>query len=55
MADKTGAPDAIVKLTFEISKKIFPAPSTFTLAIVVVTFGTVIVTEPLFGNPDKRV
>ena len=51
----TALPAAIVKFTFEISKNIFPAPSTFTLAVVVRVPGTVIVAEPLFGTFEASV
>ena len=44
----------IVKLVLLISKKIFPTASTFTLAVVVEIFGTVIVWLPSFGVDDNN-
>src|SRR5690349_24271590 len=39
----------MVKLAFEISKKIFPTASTFILAVVVGVFGIVSTSLPSFG------
>src|SRR5438477_8059241 len=40
----------IVKFASEISKKMLPTASTFTRAVVVAMFGTVMLAEPLFGT-----
>src|SRR5882757_6324020 len=42
----------VVKLVFEISKKIFPVACTLIRAVLLVTFGTVIVSVPSFGVAD---
>ena len=42
-------PEVMVKFALEISKKIFPTDSIFTLAVVVGVFGTVITSEPSFA------
>ena len=42
-------PDPIVKLVFEISKKIFPMASTFILAVVVGVLGIVTTSLPSLG------
>lgn len=55
IAVNTLLPAAIVKLTFEISKNIFPAPSTFTLAVDVNVPGTVMFADPVFGTLEARV
>lgn len=44
-----GEPNVMVKLLFEISKKILPTDSTFILAVVVGTFGIVTDCEPSLG------
>src|ERR1043166_1260487 len=49
MAVITGLAACIVKFTFDISKKIFPTASTFTLAVVVGEFGTVMFSDPSLG------
>jgi hypothetical protein len=42
-------PAVMVKLAFEISKKIFPTASTFILAVVVAVFGMTNASVPSFG------
>lgn len=44
-----GPPATIVKLTFEISKKMFPTASTLIRAVVVGLFGIATDSEPSFG------
>ena len=46
---KSGSVPEIVKLVFEISKKIFPTASTFILAVVEGVLGMVTVSEPSFA------
>lgn len=48
-------PELMVKLALDISKKMLPAASTFTLAVVVGLLGTVIFCEPSLGVPEARV
>ena len=45
---KPGAASVMVKLAFEISKKIFPTASTFILAVVVGRLGMLNISEPSF-------
>ena len=55
IVDNTLDPAAMVKFTLEMSKKIFPTAATFTLAVVEVIAGTVIVALPLFGTLAAKV
>jgi hypothetical protein len=45
-------PEVIVKLAFEISKKIFPTASTFILAVVVGVFGMANTSDPSLAVLD---
>ena len=47
--ERTVDPAAMVKLVFDISKKIFPTLCTLILAVVDKYAGTVIVSVPSFG------
>lgn len=52
---KTPDPEVIVKFTFDISKKILPTASTFILALELMIFGIVTVSEPSFGTFETNV
>lgn len=51
MAESVVDPAWMLKLTLDISKKIFPEPFTLTRAVLLMFDGTVIVWEPSFGVP----